>query len=107
MQRRTLTLALVTTLVLGTWSLSAQAVELQQPAPAFTAQDAHGKPISLSDHSGKIVVLPPRAPSASSTAPAPRRTSSSSMRKVAWPTRAASTASPPAASKTSPAPSPT
>lgn len=57
MQRRTLTLALVTTLVLGTWSLSAQAVELQQPAPAFTAQDAHGKPISLSDHSGKIVVL--------------------------------------------------
>lgn len=60
MQRRTLTLALVTTLVLGTWSLSAQAVELQQPAPAFTAQDAHGKPISLSDHSGKIVVLPPQ-----------------------------------------------
>ncbi len=31
--------------------------EVNQPAPAFTAQDAHGKTVSLSDFKGKTVVL--------------------------------------------------
>ena len=40
-----------------TASCAAYAVNPGQPAPDFTLTDTHGKPVKLSDHKGKIVVL--------------------------------------------------
>ena len=49
------------TLIAGVFASTAlfahAAPEVNQPAPAFTAASASGKPISLSDYKGKVVVL--------------------------------------------------
>lgn len=57
MQRRTLVSTLFAGLLASTAMSSALAVEVQQPAPDFTATGANGKPIQLSAYKGKVVVL--------------------------------------------------
>lgn len=48
---------LAAAMLVGT-ALTAQAApEVNQPAPAFTAATASGKPVSLADYKGKVVVL--------------------------------------------------
>src|SRR5438874_1447555 len=49
-------LALIAVAVLAT-PLAAAAVEVGQPAPAFSARDADGKPVTLASLRGKTVVL--------------------------------------------------
>ena len=51
---------LLVALAIGAWAFSgstAQAVTAGDPAPAFSATDAQGKQVSLTDFSGKFVVL--------------------------------------------------
>ncbi|HIV72852.1 MAG TPA: redoxin domain-containing protein [Candidatus Aquabacterium excrementipullorum] len=58
MLRRHFSSALVAGLALACTSLTANAAaEIGQPAPAFSAQGADGKTISLADYKGKTVVL--------------------------------------------------
>lgn len=57
MQRRTLVSTLFAGLLASATMSSALAVDVQQPAPDFTATGANGQPIQLSAHKGKVVVL--------------------------------------------------
>lgn len=58
MLRRHFSSALVAGLALAcTTSIAHAAADIGQPAPAFTAQGADGKPVSLADYKGKTVVL--------------------------------------------------
>lgn len=57
MQRRTLVSTLFTGLLASTAMSSALAIDVQQPAPDFTATGANGQPIQLSAYKGKVVVL--------------------------------------------------
>lgn len=58
MKRRHFTPSLIAGLALAAGTMAAQAApEVNQPAPAFTAATASGKPVSLSDYKGKVVVL--------------------------------------------------
>ena len=42
---------------LALFSVSAMAVEIDQPAPDFTLQNSHGEKVTLADYKGKYVVL--------------------------------------------------
>jgi len=57
MQRRTLVSSLFAGLLASTAMSSALAIDVQQPAPDFTATGANGQPIQLSAYKGKVVVL--------------------------------------------------
>jgi len=58
MMRRHFAQSLIAGLVLAGSALGVHAApEVNQPAPAFSAAGADGKPISLADHKGKVVVL--------------------------------------------------
>lgn len=57
MQRRTLVSTLFAGLLASAAVSPALAVDVQQPAPDFTATGASGQPIQLSAYKGKVVVL--------------------------------------------------
>jgi peroxiredoxin len=58
MKRRHFAHTVIAGLALAASALSVQAApEVNQAAPAFTATSASGKPISLADYKGKVVVL--------------------------------------------------
>lgn len=58
MKRRHFAHSLIAGLVLAGSAFAVQAApEVNQPAPAFTATGASGKPVSLADYKGKVVVL--------------------------------------------------
>lgn len=57
MQRRTLVSTLFAGLLASAALSPALAVDVQQPAPDFTATGANGQPIQLSAYKGKVVVL--------------------------------------------------
>lgn len=58
MLRRHFSSALVAGLTLACTAIPAHAAaDIGQPAPAFSAQGADGKPVSLADYKGKTVVL--------------------------------------------------
>ena len=56
--RKSLVLAgMLAVLVGGGAAEAADAPRIGQPAPAFSAQDSHGKEVALGDYHGKLVVL--------------------------------------------------
>jgi alkyl hydroperoxide reductase subunit AhpC len=58
MKRRYFSQTLLAGIVLASSPIAAHAVpEVNQPAPAFTAATASGKPVNLADYKGKTVVL--------------------------------------------------
>lgn len=57
MQRRTFVSTVFAGLLASTALSPALAVDVQQPAPDFTATGANGQPIQLSAYKGKVVVL--------------------------------------------------